>query len=667
MAYGFNDEPGELPLWRQRIDRALPVVLGTSIVLSIFALLFYASMAARDQNRALIQQQRSYEIVALARRLDSTVAKAESDLSRYVISADKNIGRQYQDKWGNAYKELQALKRATRSDPVQTLLISRLENAYRERGEILNDIALRVTYKQNSTALGIFYQASRAESLTRITGLLEHVIDTENARLKERNLDVKRAGVSVQQITTTYRLVGLVLLVGLLILGWFARYIMRERRVEQRLTDDEYYRTLQLEAAVTQRTEELQIAYENLKHETAERTRVEDSLRQMQKMEAVGQLTGGIAHDFNNMLTVVVGGLELARRRVEGLRDVERHIDNAMEGANRASALTRRLLAFARSEPLMLDALSPDDLITGMRDLLDRTIGDQITVERRLDCNDWKLYTDRHQFENAILNLAVNARDAMDGCGRLVISSSQVRLRADEIGECVAGEYIMLSVADDGCGMTPEVLERVFEPFFTTKDIGKGTGLGLSQVFGFARQSGGDIRIISAPGEGTDVRIYLPRHHAARLALVSDGDPASDQGDGSVASEASLTILLVEDDPRVLAQTRSALSELGHRTICCDHPHKALGILRESGTIDLILSDVLMPDQTGPEMVAALPAAYRTIPVLFVTGYAGEVKDNSMFEGHSLLRKPYTISALQKMINQSISQRPSSPASAAAG
>lgn len=660
--------PDDVSLWRQRVDKALPFAIGISLIVAIGTLLYFAGVAAHDQRAAMAQQQRSYEIMALSRRLDASMAKAESSLARYVISMDKNIGRQYQDQWTTAGKELEALRLATRNDPLQRRLVRQLRTAYDERGKTLSDIALRTTYDQKTASLGKFYEASKASSLTRITSLLDRVIEAENNRLREHNLDVERTGDSIQQWTATYRLVGLALLVALLVLAWLARSAILERRREQRLIEDEYLRAQKLEAAVAARTEELEIAYAKLQRESADREKIEQSLRQMQKMEAVGQLTGGIAHDFNNMLAVIVGGLELARRRVEKLPDVVRHIDNAMEGANRASALTRRLLAFARAEPHLPDLVGPDTLIRDMRELLDRTIGDQITVRFDPGAGDWKLFADRHQLENVLLNLAVNARDAMDGRGTLIICTRQARLRANEVEDCAAGEYLCLSVIDTGCGMAPEVLDRVFEPFFTTKPVGKGTGLGLSQIFGFVRQAGGHIRITSEPGQGTEVQLYLPRHHAA----AGGSDESEESGEKAPAgagpsrkgsrarspAAAGLTILLVEDDPRVLAQTRSALIELGHEAICCDHPHKAEAILRDNGAIQLILSDVLMPDMTGPEMVAALPRAYRSIPVIFVTGYAGDISDNSMFEGHGLLRKPYTLKALQAMLDEAVSRQP---------
>jgi signal transduction histidine kinase len=465
------------------------------------------------------------------------------------------------------------------------------------------------------------------------------------------------------------------LVVALLLLIWFARTVIHERRQEQRLVDDEYYRAQMLEAAVASRTEELQLAYAKLKQETADREKIEQSLRQMQKMEAAGLLTGGIAHDFNNMLAIVVGGHELARLRAQEQMEVFRLIDNAMEGASRASALTRRLLAFARAEPNLPDVLKPDELIQDMVELLDRSIGDQIRVELDLDAGDWRIHADRHQLENALLNLAVNGRDAMDGRGTLTLRTRQTRLRAQEIQDCAAGEYLCVSVIDKGCGMTPEVLERVFEPFFTTKTVGKGTGLGLSQVFGFIGQAGGQIRMLSKPDEGTEVQLYLPRHHVTTLekGLANRNGEASIHAIGEAVenavtpaapspktARAGLHILVVEDDPRVLAQTRSALTELGHVVTCCSEPAKAEAMLGENPGIQLIISDVLMPDMTGPEMVAALPPIYRSIPVIFVTGYAGDVADNSMFEGHLLLRKPYTLKALQAILETAASRLPGS-------
>jgi signal transduction histidine kinase len=552
-----------------------------------------------------------------------------------------------------AGKQLDLLARETRKDSGQKALVMQLREAYMQRGTELNDIALRTSYDQKMGSLARFHQAGQAESLSRINALLRQVIKAEEAVLERRSAAVSATEMRSENLSSTYRIFGLIILVGALGMGWAANAALSDRRHARRLAEAESLRAADLEDAVAKRTQELKIANERLHREAAERAAAEESLRQMQKMEAVGQLTGGIAHDFNNMLAVVVGGLELARRKMhQDPQHAERHIANAMEGANRASALTRRLLAFARSEPLLPQTIDPDDLVSGMTDLIDRTIGDQIRVETLSGSGGWKIWVDRHQLENAILNLAVNARDAMEGRGTLTIATQQVSLAANEIGECPAGDYLLLSVMDSGCGMPPEVLARVFEPFFTTKPVGKGTGLGLSQIFGFVGQCRGEIQILSEEGRGTEVRLYLPRHHVQEAQQPQPDHKAT--ASPAVQDGAGATILLVEDDPRVLSATLDALADLGHQPIACDHPAKASDLLAAHPDIQLIISDVLMPDMTGPEMVAQLRPSHPSIPVLFVSGFAGDVEDAAMFDGCELLRKPYTIAALSGAIAKAL-------------
>jgi CheY-like chemotaxis protein len=387
-------------------------------------------------------------------------------------------------------------------------------------------------------------------------------------------------------------------------------------------------------------------------------------------MEAVGQLTGGIAHDFNNMLAVVLGGLELARRSVADDRtEALRHIDNATEGANRAAALTRQLLAFSREDSLKPETIEAAALIAGMSDMLDRTLGDAITLVVRDEAAGARIRADRVQLENAVINLAVNARDAMDGRGVLTIVTGAASLAADEIGQCAAGDYVTIIVEDDGCGMTPDIADRVFEPFFTTKGIGKGTGLGLSQVFALVRHLNGEIGIASTPGEGTSVKLYLPR--TAGAIACQTPSPAPNVRLGKVlpiapVTSAVLEILVVEDDPRVLTATTGALEELGHRTIACDDPFATPGLLAANPSIALIISDVLMPRQTGPEMIAALDSVYSHVAVLFVTGFAGDI-NVAQFRGHEVLRKPFTLNGLERAVARAIAaDRPAASGAIAA-
>ncbi|MDI1297481.1 MAG: ATP-binding protein [bacterium] len=633
--------------WRRAVRRLLPLVLGALLIGSLGTLVYSASNASRDHEQALAEQRRSYEIIALARAFDAKTARAEVTLARYVISLDPDTGRLFQDQWRTAASQLKSLGQATRRSGWQRGNVQALHSAFVQRGKTLSEIGLRTTYDQKMAALAQFHQAGKSQDLKRITALLDRVIDSENYRLRERSLAVALAGNRTELVGRTSRLMGLVLLVCVLFALWFANAAWGERRKARRLAAAETERADRLDAAVQVRTAELTDAYERLKQESIERAAAEDNLRQMHKMDAVGQLTGGIAHDFNNMLAVVVGGLELAKRKFRlSPEEAARHLDNAMDGANRAAALTRRLLAFARSEPLLPSAVDADSLVSGMADLIDRTI-----VSFQHEAKGWRVFVDQHQMENAILNLCVNARDAMDQRGKLTIRTSQARLAAHEIGECMAGDHIVLTVADDGCGMTPEVLARVFEPFFTTKPVGKGTGLGLSQIFGFVRQSQGEIRIESKVGQGTQVHIYLPR----RMGAAHGAEAEAPVVDRLQTMQPPTRILVVEDDPRVLNQTMAALAELGHLPIACDHPSKAVKLLTSHRDIGLIVSDVLMPDMSGPEMIRGLPAAYADVPVLFVTGFVGDVADSADFAGHAVLRKPYTLMALANALSTALS------------
>jgi signal transduction histidine kinase/ActR/RegA family two-component response regulator len=476
----------------------------------------------------------------------------------------------------------------------------------------------------------------------RIAALIEKIANNERLLLDRRSDSVAAMVTRSNTLTALLSGIGLLLVLSAILLGWVTLQAVAQRHLARRHADAEAVRAGALEQAVAERTRELRDANARLIREAAERAVTEEQLRQAQKMEAVGQLTGGIAHDFNNMLAVVVGGLDLARRSLtREVDEAARHIDNALEGANRAATLTRRLLTFARAEPLMPKGIDPGALIGGMSDLLDRTLGERIVVETRLAKDAWQIWCDPHQLENAILNLAVNARDAMDGEGRLIIATSNVTLGRDEIRTATAGDHVRIAVTDTGCGMTPEILEHAFEPFFTTKPVGQGTGLGLSQIFGFARQSEGGIDIKSTPGEGTTVALYLPRFRTEPGAMHGEQTPATD----APAAAGEATILVVEDDARVCAATVGALEELGYRPLACASGEEAIGLLGRHPDIRLILTDVVMPGMTGPELVTRVAPTYPDVAILYVTGYVGDVGDIAM-SAYEVLRKPFTVAAL---------------------
>ena len=618
---------------------ALGVVMALAGAVTIFALVLMLGAATKDRDTALDSQRQSYEAMILARSLDASIGKAEAFLGRFVISGDKDLGRQYLDDWRRAGTQIDALDKMI-VDPATQALITQLQTAYDVRGKELSAIALRTNYGQNPAALSKYYLAGKAQSLADIDRLLDAVISSERDTLARRGVvadaTLKRSK-SLGMVVSTF---GLLLVVGAVLLGWAAVLGWRQRRFEE-------VRNADLELAVTERTAELRA-------EMAFREDTEAKLRQAQKMEAIGQLTGGIAHDFNNMLSVVIGGLELAQRRLASGGDrVGKHLDQAMEGANRAAALTKRLLAFARSEPLLPAATDPDALVSGMSDLIERTIGDTIKVEITPGDATWPIFIDGYQLENAILNLAVNARDAMPEGGTMRIATSNAVIADGEIEGVSGGDYIRLSVSDTGIGMTSDVLERAFEPFFTTKPTGHGTGLGLSQIFGFVRQSRGAVTVTSEVGTGTTVSIFLPRSAPDPAAQAVVPDSAS-----TPMRQRGTAVLVVEDDPRVLMATSEALEELGLRTVRCMNPRDAARILRENPDVGLIVSDALMPDMTGPELIASIRDDYPGLPVLFVTGYAGDIDTTSGFGGNMVLRKPFSLAALGKAVGTLLANDP---------
>ena len=639
-----EDQPGERTIWGKATwQTATLVVTALAGLATLVALTLTLAGANRQRDEALRAQAHSYDVMILARSLAGTIAHAEASLGRYVISGDRALGQVYVDQWQSAGLQIDQLDRITADNAGQQRRIDALRRAYGERGEELSLTALSTSYGKNLQALSRYYAARKGPALERIDGLLETVIGRERALLDARSAAAAHGVERASRIAGLLALIGVLLVLGGIALGWLVVQGVSERLAARAEAEAAHERAEQLTEAVRSATDELRAQ--------------EATLRQAQKMEAVGQLTGGIAHDFNNMLAVVIGGLELARRHLGGnAAAVARHLDNAREGADRAAALTRRLLAFSREESLKPEAIEPAALVAGMADLLDRTLGDGIVMETRDDGAGWCVRADRVQLENAVLNLAVNARDAMDGRGVLTIATGQRTLVEHEIDQCPAGDYATIAVRDTGHGMTPEIAERVFEPFFTTKEAGKGTGLGLSQIFALVRQLHGEIAIDTAPGHGTAVTLFLPRDLAGVASPADRGEAApSTTGDA-----APLAVLVVEDDPRVLVATVGAIEELGHRAIPCDDPLAAPALLDGDQGIGLLVSDVLMPGRSGPEMVAHLPARFAALPVLFVTGFAGEAAADE-FGGRPVLRKPFTLAGLEAGIAEALRTAPAAP------
>jgi CheY-like chemotaxis protein/signal transduction histidine kinase len=383
--------------------------------------------------------------------------------------------------------------------------------------------------------------------------------------------------------------------------------------------------------------------------DVTQRRRAEEALRQAQKMEAIGQLTGGVAHDFNNLLTIIVGSLETLRRQLQpgaAGAALQRPLDSAMRGAQRAASLTQRLLAFSRQQPLDPKPVDLSRLVSGMSDLLRRSIGEQISIETVLSGGLWRVNIDANQLETAIINLAVNARDAMPEGGKLTIETANVHLDeryVSDQAEVVPGLYVMLAVTDSGSGMSAATMARAFEPFFTTKDVGHGTGLGLSQVYGFVRQSGGHVKIYSEEGSGTSVKIYLPRLYTQDA--VDSPEPAAKIARGSSRE----IVLAVEDDPDVRAHTTGALRELGYRVLEAANGRTALEVLEAHADVDLLFTDVGLPGgMNGRQLAEAARQMRPKLKVLFTTGYARNaiVHDGRLDPGVHLLTKPFTFAGL---------------------
>ena len=389
-----------------------------------------------------------------------------------------------------------------------------------------------------------------------------------------------------------------------------------------------------------------------------ERAVAEEALRQSQKMEAVGQLTGGLAHDFNNLLAGISGSLELMQARMgQGrLNDLERYMTVAQGATKRAAALTHRLLAFSRRQTLTPKPTSVNQLIGGMEELIRRTVGPAVEIEVVGAAGLWPTLVDPPQLENALLNLCINARDAMPGGGRLTVETANRWLDDRAARECdlAPGQYVSLCISDTGTGMAPEVAAKAFDPFFTTKPLGQGTGLGLSMIYGFVRQSGGQARIYSEPGQGTMVCLYLPRH----LGEANTADAMPDLA-GTPRAERDETVLVVDDEPTVRMLVMDVLEELGYAAVEAADGASGLRVLQSDARVDLLVTDVGLPGgMNGRQMADAARVSRPGLKVLFITGYAENavVGNGHLDHGMHVMTKPFAMEALASRIKELVAR-----------
>ena len=592
-----------------------------------------AELAYREQD-AEDWVAHTIEVRQQARELMNTALNAETGMRGYLLTDDPSFLAPYNMALKRLPDTLGALRRLTADNPTQQKALDGLND---------NMTALLGIYQQ-MLALESAGQRAQAADLVKVRDG-KNLMDDLRARVDafsraEAQLLETREAAAHRIRTALVIGANAALAIVIALAAFLARL------------------TLHYVQRLAERTAELE-------HETRLRRESEATLVQALKMEAVGQLTGGIAHDFNNMLTIIVGNLDTMRRRLSGAADggrelaarLVRPIEMALQGARSASELTHRLLAFARRQALAPAPADLNRLVAGMSELLRRTVGESIAIETVLAGGLWPTLVDANQLENVVINLVVNARDAMPKGGSVTIETANAYLDeayAARFGDVTAGQYVLLSVSDTGTGIPPDVLPRMFEPFFTTKAGGEGSGLGLAMVHGFVKQSGGHIRIYSEVGQGTTVKIYLPRlvNVEPVLAVPAELPPADAAAPRAGAAE---TVLAVEDNDAVRHYARTALEDLGYRVLEARNADEALRLIEGGTHVDLLFTDVVLGSGlNGRELASKITQQLAGLPVLFTTGYTRNaiVHHGRLDPGVHLLDKPYTQQELGRKLRE---------------
>jgi signal transduction histidine kinase/CheY-like chemotaxis protein len=606
---------------KRSIRSAWPVLLGFGLLV---AMVLGSLWFAHAQSEAADEAARVFNYHAALTETLSAAKDAEIGQRGYVLTGEAGYLKPYES---GKRRIGPALDEAQKHSADGAALVAKLRPLVKSKfGEMQRTIDL-VRSGRAGTARALVDTDRGVELMDRIRAIIGAQRETSRAVIEQAQSRVARQSLGL----TIGLLAGLAVLLATVILWWRAQ---RAQFVDMRLARDE--------------AESSSMA---LREQMAAREAAESALRQMQKMESIGQLTGGIAHDFNNMLAIVLGNLDLAQRRLTSQPDrALASIAHAREGAERAATLTARLLAFSRQQPLAPEPVDANKLVASMSELLRRTLGEQVMVETVLAGGLWRTHLDVSQLENAIVNLAVNARDAMPEGGKLTIETANAHLDdsyADVRAEVVPGQYVLICITDTGTGMSSEVIERAFDPFFTTKPVGKGTGLGLSQVFGFVKQSGGHIAIYSESGEGTTIKLYLPRFFGA----AEPAHTAAVDADTPLGSTDEI-ILVVEDEQRVRHFSVDALRELGYTAISASGAAEALALLDEQANVALLFTDVVMPEMDGRRLAEAALLKRPGLRILYTTGYTRNsvVHNGRLDAGVNFLAKPYSIAQLARKI-----------------
>jgi signal transduction histidine kinase/ActR/RegA family two-component response regulator len=547
-------------------------------------------------------------------QLYSDVRDAESGQRGVLLTHDPRYLHPYELARQDLAATESLLASLVADNPSQAALYAKLRPLIDQKmGELEHTVQMQ-TDRDDGSALGVVKTGVGLELMEDIQALTRQM-DRNEADLLEQRLDASRRTRALLLAATLF---------AVLIAAGVAYRVHREGASRQRAI---LQQNLALEDQIQQREA------------------VEMRLRQVQKMEALGQLTGGIAHDFNNMLAIIVGNLEMSLRHLgktdERLRDL---VSRALSAAMRGADLTKSLLAFSRMQPLRPKSVDVNDCVRSMLMILQRTLGEDIQIETTLTAGLWRVFIDRPQLESALLNLAVNSRDAMNGKGRLVIETSNTYLDqtfANTHVEVTPGQYVMLAVTDTGSGMPPDVVRRAFDPFFTTKEAGQGTGLGLSQVHGFIKQSKGHVQLYSEVGIGTTVKLYLPRSSAQQDAEVFAETMV-------FALNTSKKILVVEDDPEVRQFVVTCVNELGYTALDAESADAAQQKLASHPDIALLLTDVVMPGKNGRQLVETVRPFYPKLRVLYMTGYPRDaiVHNGILDRDVRVISKPFSMQEL---------------------
>jgi len=610
-----DPDPESRPLALLNRSLAVTTVLAALIVAAAFWL-----GARSKSDDAWVRH--SLEVRAQLTRILSLVQSAETGQRGYLLTGQELYLGPYRTGLDQLPVSLQHLKDLVSDDLDRQQTLAHLHDLI---GQKLAEIGSTLdAYKagHKDMALAIVNSDNGFELMQEIRRVVETMQAKEDSLLRERQSLAARsemllqAGVAVAFV--------LICAIGLLI---------------ARFTRSSF-------AALTDARDRVALANRQLLDQIARREAAESQLRQAQKMEALGQLTGGIAHDFNNMLGVIMGALDLVKRRIaKGDYGVERFIDAATIASERAATLTQRLLAFARQQPLSPQPLDANKMIANMSDLLQSTLGEQIHIETVTAAGLWTVHADSQQLENAILNIALNGRDAMPDGGKLTIETANAYLDdayCAQNPEVQPGQFVLIAITDTGVGMPPDVAARAFDPFFTTKPAAKGTGLGLSQVYGFIKQSSGHIKVYSEPGAGTTMKIYLPRRigDAREIKRTTAGPMRT--------GNRSEIILVVEDDPLMRRLASEALHELGYTVFDCDSAANALATLDRVADVKILFTDVVMPDINGKKLADEAIRRRPDLKVLFTTGYTANavVHGGVLDSGVNFIAKPFTLDQL---------------------